>query len=49
MTLDTPQNRAGMPDANFDDWTPLPTVAELVLKWIEEPEARPAQGALVNV
>ncbi|KAI8322812.1 NAD(P)-binding protein [Martensiomyces pterosporus] len=33
VTLDTPQNRAGMPGADFSSWTPLEEVAELLYKW----------------
>ena len=28
MTLDTPGNRKGMPDADFTQWTPLEYVAK---------------------
>ncbi|KAJ1965659.1 hypothetical protein GGI12_000606 [Dipsacomyces acuminosporus] len=33
VTLDTPMNRQGMPDADFSSWTPLDAVAELLFKW----------------
>ena len=36
-----------MPDAKFDDWTPLPEVANLLLKWAQG--NRPASGALVKL
>lgn len=28
VTLDTPANRKGMPNADFNQWTPLQEVAE---------------------
>ena len=28
VTLDTPGNRAGMPNADFSSWTPLETLAQ---------------------
>ena len=37
-----------MPGANFDDWTPLDTVAELLLKWAKN-EERPDNGALIKI
>lgn len=49
QTLDTPQNRAAMPDADFSKWTPLASVADLLVGWAGDAAARPAQGALVNV
>merc|ERR1712130_306683 len=48
ICLDTQTNREGMPTANFDDWTPLETVADLLLKWAKN-EDRPATGALVKM
>merc|ERR1712130_666776 len=48
ICLDTQANREGMPTANFDDWTPLETVADLLLKWAKN-EDRPATGALVKM
>ena len=44
-TLDTPGNRAGMPDADFGSWTPTATAAADMLKWSEGIE-RPASGSL---
>merc|ERR1712000_769229 len=48
ICLDTQTNRKGMPGANFDDWTPLDTVAELLLKWAKN-EERPDNGALIKI
>jgi dihydropteridine reductase len=46
-TLDTPGNRAGMPDADFSTWTKTSDAAGDILKWAEEPSARPKSGSLV--
>lgn len=46
ITLDTPQNRADMPTANFDNWTPLSDVAQLLVDWANG-KNRPATGAKV--
>ena len=48
ICLDTETNRKGMPGANFDDWTPLETVSELLLKWAKN-EERPENGALIKI
>ncbi|CAK8688956.1 dihydropteridine reductase-like [Clavelina lepadiformis] len=48
ITLDTPMNRKGMPDANFTSWTPLEYLAELFLSWANG-ENRPDSGSLVKV
>merc|ERR1712137_1525339 len=47
VILDTATNRQGMPNANFNDWTPLSTVAELIHKWATND--RPANGTLVKI
>lgn len=47
--IDTPMNRQGMPDANFDDWTPCMEIAEKVERWSSEPETRPESGSLVEI
>eukprot|EP01012_Entosiphon_sulcatum_P015508 TRINITY_DN20463_c0_g1_i1.p2 TRINITY_DN20463_c0_g1~~TRINITY_DN20463_c0_g1_i1.p2 ORF type:complete len:237 (-),score=34.86 TRINITY_DN20463_c0_g1_i1:11-721(-) len=47
-TLDTPGNRAGMPQADTSSWTPLPFVADLVHTWAEGKE-RPQSGSLVSL
>lgn len=38
VTLDTPSNRRGMPDADFNQWTPLSYLAERMLEWAEGKE-----------
>jgi dihydropteridine reductase len=48
IILDTATNRQGMPDANFDDWTPLSTVAEQLVKWAQG-DSRPASGSFVRI
>lgn len=48
-TLDTPSNRKGMPDADFNAWTKPMDIAREVGKWIEKPHLRPHSGALVKV
>jgi dihydropteridine reductase len=48
VTLDTPMNRKWMPKADFSTWTPLETVAELLLSWSEKKE-RPSNGSLVQL
>ena len=48
LTLDTPTNRAAMPDADHSSWTPLATVADLLVNWVRG-EDRPESGSLVNV
>eukprot|EP00961_Rhodomonas_salina_P041119 553446-Rhodomonas_salina.1 len=37
VTLDTPGNREGMPDADRSTWTPLPVLAEKLVEWAEDP------------
>jgi len=48
VILDTPQNRKDMPKANFDNWTPLSEVAELLFEWAST-EKRPSSGQLVKI
>jgi len=48
LTLDTPTNRADMPNANFDNWTPLSVVASILLGWAEGKE-RPKSGSLIKL
>ncbi|KAF9376379.1 hypothetical protein BGX21_003500 [Mortierella sp. AD011] len=33
VTLDTPMNRSGMPNADFTSWTPCSEVAETIYGW----------------
>jgi len=48
IMLDTPQNRKDMPDASFDDWTPLETVASQLLTWTSTNE-RPPSGSMMLI
>jgi len=48
VTLDTPQNRAGMPKADFTSWTPLQTMADKFVEWASG-TGRPANGAILSV
>jgi len=47
-TIDTPANRAAMPDADFATWTPPGEIAR-VIRWLTSDEARSVRGALVPV
>lgn len=47
-TLDTPRNRADMPDADFSKWVPLPALAEVIL-FLASDAARAVHGAAVPV
>jgi len=50
VCLDTPMNRKWMPQADFQTWTPLQFVAELLFKWAsEQGEHRPKNGSLVQL
>nr|XP_027203860.1 dihydropteridine reductase-like [Dermatophagoides pteronyssinus] len=49
ITLDTPMNRKFMPNANFQEWTPLTFVADLFVKWTNIPQERPKSGSLVQL
>ncbi len=48
VMIDTPGNRASMPDADRGSWTPVAHIADKVLQWALG-EHRPARGALVRV
>ncbi|KAG0268703.1 hypothetical protein DFQ27_005943 [Actinomortierella ambigua] len=48
ITLDTPGNRAGMPNADFSSWTPCDEVAEKLVDWAANPAAVHS-GKLVEV
>ena len=41
-------NRRDMPDANFDDWTPLEHVGQLLVEWATA-TTRPKNGAMVQL
>lgn len=47
-TIDTPANRAAMPDADFSSWTPPARIAE-VIHWLSRPESEAVRGALIPV
>lgn len=49
ITLDTPSNRAGMPNADFGTWTPCAEVAQALHNWTHVPSSRPASGAMLLV
>ncbi|KAM4809724.1 dihydropteridine reductase [Rhinophrynus dorsalis] len=48
VTLDTPANRASMPDADFSSWTPLDFIAETFFNWTAG-KNRPTSGSLIQV
>ena len=47
-TIDTPQNRADMPDADFDTWVPPAALADVIL-FLASDAARAVKGAAVPV
>jgi NAD(P)-dependent dehydrogenase (short-subunit alcohol dehydrogenase family) len=47
-TIDTPANRAAMPNADFSQWTPPAAIAEVVF-WLASDAAATVRGALVPV
>jgi dihydropteridine reductase len=47
ITLDTPGNRAGMPDADYSTWTKTTDAAKDLLQWAEDAKSRPTSGSLV--
>lgn len=47
-TIDTPENRRAMPDADFSKWTSPAAIAEVVA-FLLSPESAPTTGALVPV
>lgn len=49
ITLDTPMNRAAMPNADKSTWTPLSFVADLFLRWTSDKATRPQSGSLVQL
>ncbi len=46
--IDTPTNRADMPDANFAEWVQPAAIADVIL-FLASPEARAITGALIPV
>ena len=47
-TIDTPANRAAMPDADFSTWTPPERIADVIF-WLASEAASTVKGALVPV
>jgi NAD(P)-dependent dehydrogenase (short-subunit alcohol dehydrogenase family) len=47
-TIDTPANRAAMPNADWSAWTPPARIAEVVF-WLGSEEGRAVRGAVVPV
>ncbi|HXX47790.1 MAG TPA: SDR family NAD(P)-dependent oxidoreductase [Myxococcota bacterium] len=47
-TIDTPANRAAMPNADFSQWTPPAKIAEVIF-WLSSDAGATVRGALVPV
>lgn len=47
-TIDTPANRAAMPNADFSQWTPPARIADVVF-WLASDAAATVKGALIPV
>lgn len=47
ITIDTPSNRAGMPNADFSTWTPPSFIAATIQQWLDGP--RPPTGSLLKI
>ena len=47
-TIDTPANRAAMPDADFLAWT-KPEAIAVVIRWLASEEAGSVRGGLIPV
>lgn len=47
-TIDTPENRASMPDADFTKWVAPSALAEVIV-WLSSESARAVNGALIPV
>jgi len=47
--LDTPTNRAAMPDSDFEEWTKPLDIAKEIGTWVSTPPLRPHSGSLVKV
>ena len=48
-TIDTPNNRKTMPEANFEDWVKPIDIATELGNWTKTPELRPHSGSLIKV
>jgi len=50
VTIDTPGNRQGMPDADFSNWTPCEEISGKILSWAHASKAeRPKNGSIMKV
>lgn len=49
ITLDTPANRAGMPNSDTSTWTPCSEIANNALSFLTQPDSRPASGTMFLV
>lgn len=50
VTIDTPGNRAGMPDADFSNWTPCEEISGKIFEWASSAaDARPKNGSILKV
>jgi dihydropteridine reductase len=49
VTIDTPGNRAGMPSADFSNWTPCQELSNKIVAWASKSEVRPVNGSLLKV
>lgn len=47
VTLNTAANRNNMPNADFNQWTPLQFVAEMVFSWTQP--SRPPTGSMLSL
>ena len=49
ITLDTPVNRKGMPNADFSQWTPLQYLADVIVGWGSGQDRPASSPALLEV
>jgi len=48
VTLDTPMNRKGMPNADTTTWTPLSYISDMFYNWVTAKEGKPVSGSLLQ-
>jgi dihydropteridine reductase len=48
ITLDTPMNRKGMPNADFTNWTPTEELAQKIIDWSDGHET-PKSGSFIKI
>ena len=48
-TIDTPENRTNMPDADFMSWTPMGHICDEIFNWADANVSRPESGSLLHV